>query len=320
MLATLTTHADTSMMTEYQYDAATRLAGDEVIVQHNNMADYRLHDNVLRQEVVGVAVKMDSDIALDTDYSCKGYYTDLSQYKPNGWACRAVELAADADIVTRANAQFRPEDYITRAEALAMVYMVGGENLTAKTYTQFRFSSDTVAWQKQLLGDAYAHGVVDTTLNFGPNELATRGEIFVWADRLRNPDERLSVDMQSTSDVNLAIYGQDDDETSDSDGDGIPDYLDLHNSVSFDLEVADETLSMSSIVVEEGDEVTIHLSTQSDAQYKFVIDEFAVMSGEFTTDSDTMVTFLADDDGVYEYYITMDDEKQVGMSGVLFVE
>lgn len=39
--------------------------------------------------------------------------------------CRAVELAADNGIITRANARVRPADRITRAEALAILLKTG---------------------------------------------------------------------------------------------------------------------------------------------------------------------------------------------------
>ncbi len=35
--------------------------------------------------------------------------------------CRSVELAADLGLITRANTRFRPQDSITRAEALAIL-------------------------------------------------------------------------------------------------------------------------------------------------------------------------------------------------------
>lgn len=42
------------------------------------------------------------------------------------WICRAVELAADAGFVSRANTTFRPQDKITIAEALAIMVKSGG--------------------------------------------------------------------------------------------------------------------------------------------------------------------------------------------------
>lgn len=43
----------------------------------------------------------------------------------NDWVCRAVEIAADNDLVSRGNKKFRPQDKITRAEALAILLKAG---------------------------------------------------------------------------------------------------------------------------------------------------------------------------------------------------
>ena len=81
-------------------NSASRLASEGVIVQKESRAAFRLDDKVLRQEVVGTAIKM-AGIQLQDSYACKGYYSDLSQTQPNNWSCRAFELAADAGIVSR---------------------------------------------------------------------------------------------------------------------------------------------------------------------------------------------------------------------------
>ncbi len=39
----------------------------------------------------------------------------------NNWICRAIEIAADEGIISRANTKARPQDRITRAEALAIL-------------------------------------------------------------------------------------------------------------------------------------------------------------------------------------------------------
>lgn len=39
----------------------------------------------------------------------------------NDWICRAVELGADMDLISRANVKFRPQDKITKAEALSIL-------------------------------------------------------------------------------------------------------------------------------------------------------------------------------------------------------
>lgn len=173
-------------MVDLQLDAAMNLANDGLIVEQNTRAEFRLDDTVLRQEVVGTAVTL-YGATLPNDYSCKGYYTDLTSMSPNGWSCRAFEIGADIGIVTKANAQARPESQITRAEALAMV-MASEDFMAGRSSIQV--DSMANGWQTDLLRTAVEAGILANALNFGPNELATRGEVFVWANKVQNPEDR----------------------------------------------------------------------------------------------------------------------------------
>lgn len=95
-----------STMAPSPYSTSSSLA-----VQEAGM--YRLSDALIRQEALGVAIKLKS-IALPDAYFCRFYFLDT----PEWWVCRAAEIAADYGIVTRANATFRPYDTITLAEGL----------------------------------------------------------------------------------------------------------------------------------------------------------------------------------------------------------
>lgn len=74
---------------------------------------YRISDTIIRQEVLGIAMKL-RGVALPENYSCRSYYLDT----PEWWVCRAAELSADNDIITRTNLHFRPHDTLTLGEAL----------------------------------------------------------------------------------------------------------------------------------------------------------------------------------------------------------
>lgn len=101
---------------------ANFLASENIIVDQSQApAQYRLDDKILRQEVIGMALKI-KGITLPENYSCKGYYSDT---KNNDWVCRAIEIAADNEMITRENATAHPGKYITRAEALAMLMNAG---------------------------------------------------------------------------------------------------------------------------------------------------------------------------------------------------
>ncbi len=66
-------------------------------------------------------------VVLPDNYTCKQYFTDAVQ---NDWVCRAVELAADNGIISRANTRARPTDTVTRAEALAILLKTGKVSLS----------------------------------------------------------------------------------------------------------------------------------------------------------------------------------------------
>jgi len=96
---------------------ANSLADQGIITKQTIDTKYRLDDKILRQEVIGMALKI-KGITLPENYQCKKYFADASQ---NNWECRAVELAADNGIISRSNKYANPGKYVTRAEGLAMI-------------------------------------------------------------------------------------------------------------------------------------------------------------------------------------------------------
>lgn len=172
-------------------DYAYILADQGIIVSRDNDADYRVNDPVWRQEVIGMAVKMNESIDLDT-YSCKGTFVDITTTTPNSWICRAAEAAADKGIITKGanyptdRIGVNPERNITRAEALAIVWdALSVPRATDEIVAQYTYSSDTVGWQKRLLAAAYERGIIVSTSTFGPNVDASRGEIFEIVAKLK---------------------------------------------------------------------------------------------------------------------------------------
>lgn len=108
--------------TQTDVDNATYLAGKGIITTQSTTAGYRLDDTITRAEVAGIALKL-RGTTLPEGYTCKRYFGDTIR---NDWICRAVELAADAGLVSRTNTKFRPQDKITRAEALVMLMRANG--------------------------------------------------------------------------------------------------------------------------------------------------------------------------------------------------
>lgn len=106
--------------TQTDVDNANYLAWQNIITKQSNAAGYRLNDTITRAEVVGIALKI-KWVALPDNYHCKNYFSDVKYNVNNNWICGAVELGADRWLVSRTNKAFRPQDKITRAEALSII-------------------------------------------------------------------------------------------------------------------------------------------------------------------------------------------------------
>ena len=157
------------------------LASAGIVNQQSSEEGYRLNSDVLRQEVVGMAAKV-GKFNLPEGYTCRSIFSDVTSAKPNTWACRAIEIAADNGVVSKLNKTFRPESNITRAEALAILLKAAG--IEVNTWSTSSFSDVTVEWQMNVINTALSYGFIDAGTNFNPNKNATRGEIFNMAKRI----------------------------------------------------------------------------------------------------------------------------------------
>lgn len=128
--------------TQTDISNAQFLADKWIIVKQSTTAGYRLDSTITRAELVGIALKL-KWVTLPS-YQCRWYFTDV---RNNDWICRAVELAADNSLVTRANARFRAQDNITRAEALAILI----SHLDASFENYHFFTNEWNQWQKNTL-------------------------------------------------------------------------------------------------------------------------------------------------------------------------
>lgn len=124
----------------------------------------------------------------------------------NDWVCRAVELAADNGIISRTNTRFRPKDFVTRAEALAMLSgVVCLPKLTAKEYSfleeafpELIDQNDTKGTWQKTLWESLSWGTKDIglsgmdstnimteaqkTQSNEPNTNITRAEVFSFGE------------------------------------------------------------------------------------------------------------------------------------------
>lgn len=120
------------------------VSGSSVTQDIQEASMYRLYDTIIRQEVLGIALKL-RGVALPDSYVCRNYYRDTAEW----WVCRAAELSADQDIVTRANLHFRPRDTLTLAEALGIT--IKALNIPLSTTPTSTIAGTEPDWQKRLV-------------------------------------------------------------------------------------------------------------------------------------------------------------------------
>lgn len=151
---------------------AEALAQAGVLNTQATEAGYRLGDNVTRAELAKIAVNLSGGESA----TCAGnVFSDVTSSL--GDLCGYVEAAAEAGIVSKANAKFRPADLVTRAEMVKMLLAATG---VAPTDVSAGFSDVTAS-----LGDLAGYinagveeGCVKAGSMFRPNATSTRGEAF----------------------------------------------------------------------------------------------------------------------------------------------
>ena len=152
-----------------QKDAANNLANMLIIKdKSSNPSEYNLDQNVLRQEIAIVAKRV---AGVNTKDTCDNIFKDLSATNPNDWACVNIEALVDADLISR-NEYFRPEDNISKSEALIML-------IKAIWFTDFQINNVS-NWQQEVVNYAADKWVVEKFYDY--NTLATRGWVFEIAD------------------------------------------------------------------------------------------------------------------------------------------
>lgn len=150
-------------------DSANNLAERSVITDRSeNPSEYNLNDNVLRQEIGLIAMRV---AGLDKQTTCSGIFSDVTATLPNDWACIHLEPLVENNLISR-NDMFRPEDNITKAESLKMLIKAIG-------YDYEYDANSSVSWQEQYVDFAVEHDIIEEFTDY--NTLASRGWVFVVA-------------------------------------------------------------------------------------------------------------------------------------------
>lgn len=162
---------------------ADTLANYDIIVDQKTPDGYRLGDTITRAEAIGVALKI-TETDLPEKYFCRNYFRDVQYDRLNNWICRAIELAADQNIITRSNDLARPNTPISRIEALAII-MRAGDIPYARNTDPTNYPKNMPQWEIDILAGALQYHIISSTKNFGPDTLATRVDVFGMIYNLR---------------------------------------------------------------------------------------------------------------------------------------
>lgn len=215
-----------------QLEAANALAADGIIVSHSDAADYNLDQNVLRQEIAAVARGV---AGLSKKTTCDGTYADVTATTPNNWACYSIEALSDAELIAL-NDNFRPEENISKAEAVGMM-------VKAAYGDEYMYDSTAgTSWQEQVVAFAVEKGAVTNFTNY--DTAATRGFVFqVGADAMAS-EEVISEDSLFEDLLGDLLNGDDEeDEEDDEDDTDVEDIDDDDTVVISDDDVLEVYLS-----------------------------------------------------------------------------
>lgn len=152
---------------------ADALAAAGIINSQTTEAGYRLGDNITRAEMAKIAVKLNG---AEVEEATDSMYSDVTTAKLGDLASY-IETAANAGIVSKANAKFRPLDLVTRAEMVKMLMAAKGVE-TTETSAGFADVDSSLGDLAGYINAAAAEGYIATATNFRPNATATRSEAF----------------------------------------------------------------------------------------------------------------------------------------------
>ena len=176
-----------AMTLSSEVEHANNLAEKWIINNHkNDPQNYNLWDNVLRQEIAAVAratyeARLWKEIGGLKKKTCDNTFADVSSTNPNSWACYSVEALVDNDLISK-NTNFRPEDKITKSEAVAM--------LIKAIWFDYEYNpGSSYNWQQQVVMYAANMWVVENFTDY--NTDATRGWVFQMADFVIKKDEEI---------------------------------------------------------------------------------------------------------------------------------
>lgn len=238
-------------------EAANKLATLGVIVDNSsNPGDYRLGDTITRREMLKVMMKLST---VTVDETCEGKFADLPS---SDWGCKYAESALSNGMIA-ANANFRPNDIVSKIEALKMIFQA-----------RWIEREENTDWQAGYVNTAVSLWIISSAFS-DYNSSADRGWIFTSAVE--------AVDAEDTA------MDDEDDLLGDLLG-GLDDDEDMTDEDMTDEDTTDEDTT----VVSSDNIVTVSLSpeTPSSATIPGAISGLPVAKFDFTagTEDVTLTT------------------------------
>jgi hypothetical protein len=181
-----------------ELNAAAALAAKGYINTQTDASGYQLDATITRAEIAKVAANV---AELDAMASCEGKFADVSATTPNDWVCGYVEALLANGLVS-ANANYNPNDNLTKAEAVKLMLTVAGEEVS--------YGAD---WQADFVAYAVENGFVSNFSDY--NTAATRGFVFSVAAAATTEEEGDDI----LSELDKLLGGDDEDEETTMDED-----------------------------------------------------------------------------------------------------
>ena len=145
----------------------TALATNGIV---NQASRYRPSDSITRAELLKIVMNASG---VDTAYDPANTYNDID---PADWSAPYVSTAKKLGYISATNANFRPNDPITRAEAIKIIMNVKQVSVSydpANTYNDI----DPADWSAPYVSTAKSNGYISATnANFRTNDQISRGE------------------------------------------------------------------------------------------------------------------------------------------------
>ena len=125
-----------------ELSSANKLASEGIISQQDNAKDYRLNDNITRKEFMKVVANITKETIEDT---CDNSFNDVA----DDWGCKYIEWALKKWFIA-ANATFRPDANITKAESMKLI-------LKARWFIRVQNTDD---WRVDDMMSAAQNGII----------------------------------------------------------------------------------------------------------------------------------------------------------------